>query len=187
MEITNLDLPGAMVLTPRRFGDDRGYFSEVYNKKTLESLGILHDFVQDNHSKSALVGTVRGLHYQSPPSAQTKLVRVIAGAIRDVIVDVRNGSPSFGEWCAIELDAEDGRQLLVPQGFLHGFITLKPNTEVIYKVDDYYSAECDGSVLWNDADLGIDWGRFANSAKLSEKDKKGQPFAEFDSPFQFEK
>ena len=185
MEVVNLELPGARLIRPRRFGDERGFFCETYNRHVFAECGVSHDFVQDNHSFSAQVGTVRGLHYQAPPFAQTKLVRVLAGAIRDVIVDVRRGSPCFGRHVGVRLDTT-GDQLLVPQGFLHGFITLEPNTEVLYKVDAYYSADSDGSVLWNDPDLNIDWGQSAAIPTLSAKDISASSFKGFDSPFVFE-
>jgi dTDP-4-dehydrorhamnose 3,5-epimerase len=183
MQLVNLELPGAKLLTPRRFSDDRGFFSETYNKAQWAAQGVDTDFVHDNHSKSIQLGTLRGLHYQAPPYAQTKLVRVVSGAIRDVIVDVRIGSPSFGQHLAIELDSDTGAQLLVPIGFLHGFITLEPDTEVVYKVDAHYSAECDGAVLWNDPALGIDWGGAAATAVLSDKDRAAKRFEDFQSPF----
>ncbi len=183
MKVVNLELNGAKLLTPRRFEDERGYFSESYNKALLAKFGIEIDFVQDNHSVSVPVGTVRGLHYQSPPFAQAKLVRVLSGAIRDVIVDVRVGSPTFGQHLSVDLDSKTGSQLLVPAGFLHGFITLETHTEVLYKVDAYYSAECDGSVLWNDPSLGIDWGKAAVAVALSAKDRAATRFEDFKSPF----
>ncbi|WP_417481969.1 dTDP-4-dehydrorhamnose 3,5-epimerase [Maricaulis sp.] len=185
MITTNLDLEGAKLLTPRRFADERGFFSETYNRAQMAEQGIHTEFVQDNHSKSVKVGTVRGLHYQSPPFAQAKLVRVVRGAIRDVIVDVRIGSPTFGQHVAVRLDSETGAQLFVPAGFLHGFITLDPDTEISYKVDAHYSAECDGSVLWNDPALGIDWGDEAAAAVLSDKDRAATRFEDFKSPFSY--
>lgn len=186
MTVVDLPLPGAKLVTPRRFADERGFFSETYNARAFKAAGVTQDFVQDNHSLSKPVGTVRGLHYQSPPHAQAKLVRVVRGAIRDVIVDVRKGSPTYGEHVAVELSAEGGEQLLVPAGFLHGFVTREPDTEVVYKVDDYYSAECDGAVRWNDPDLGIDWGLADDAAVLSDKDGRAQSYADFDSPFTYE-
>lgn len=183
MKVVDLPLPGAKILSPRRFVDERGFFSETYNEKVFHAHGVDADFVQDNHSLSKQAHTVRGLHYQSPPFAQAKLVRVVRGAIRDVIIDVRKGSPTFGQHVAVELSAESGDQLLVPVGFLHGFITREPDTEVIYKVDAYYSAECDGAVRWDDPDLGIDWGVDSASAVLSEKDAGAPRYADFQSPF----
>jgi dTDP-4-dehydrorhamnose 3,5-epimerase len=156
------------VITPARYGDSRGWFSESYNQRRLAEAGFEVRFVQDNLSFSAQAGTLRGLHYQSPPHAQGKLVGVMTGAIRDVVVDVREGSDSYGQWAAIELSEENGRQLWVPPGFLHGFVTLVANTRVAYKVTDYYSKEHDGSVAYNDPDLGVDWG--VDDPVLSDKD-----------------
>ncbi|MCP5091752.1 MAG: dTDP-4-dehydrorhamnose 3,5-epimerase, partial [Gammaproteobacteria bacterium] len=170
MEVIETELPGVVVLTPRRFGDDRGWFCETWNKRALAEVGIELEFVQDNHSYSATVGTLRGLHYQSPPEPQAKLVRVARGAVFDVAVDVRRGSPTFGQWTGVELSAENGRQLLVPVGFLHGFVTRAPDTEVLYKCSGAYAPECDGAVRFDDPDLAIDWGIDADAAVLSAKD-----------------
>ncbi|MEO1495511.1 MAG: dTDP-4-dehydrorhamnose 3,5-epimerase, partial [Pseudomonadota bacterium] len=145
--------------------------------------GIDLDFVQDNHSVSAEVGTLRGLHYQSPPHAQDKLVRCGQGALFDVAVDIRRGSPTYGHWTGVELTAENGKQLLVPKGFLHGFATLEPDTEVLYKCTDFYAPESDGAVRFDDPDLGIDWGIDTAAAVLSDKDAAAPLFAAFDSPF----
>lgn len=183
--LTETKLPGVVLLNPPRFGDARGFFSESWNRKKMLAHGIDIDFVQDNHSVSAAVNTVRGLHFQSPPHAQAKLVRCGRGALFDVAVDVRNGSPTFGEWVGYELTAENGLQLLIPAGFLHGFATRVPDTEIIYKCSDYYAPECDGAVRFDDPDIGIDWG-LSGSAVLSEKDAKAQLFSEFDSPFVYE-
>ena len=155
MQIEDTPLSGVKILTPNRFGDARGFFSESWNKQLLADHGITLEFVQDNHSMSAQVGTVRGLHFQSPPQAQDKLVRCGQGALFDVAVDIRKGSPTYGAWFGIELSAENGRQLLVPKGFLHGFITRAPNTEIIYKCTDYYAPDCDGAVHWDSC--GISW------------------------------
>lgn len=179
-------LPDVLILTPRRHGDARGHFSEVWNRQTLAGLGIDIDFVQDNHSLSRQAGTVRGLHFQAPPHAQAKLVRCGAGAILDVAVDIRRGSPSYGRWVGVELSAENGRQLLIPAGFLHGFVTLRPETEVLYKCSDVYAPGCDGAVRFDDPDLGIDWGIDPAQAVLSDKDRAAQGFADFRSPFTFE-
>lgn len=145
--------------------------------------GITTDFVQDNHSLSREVGTVRGLHFQSPPHAQAKLVRCGKGALFDVAVDIRRGSPTYGQWVGEELSFENGKQLLVPEGFLHGFITLQPDTEIIYKCSDYYAPECDGAVHWNSC--GIDW-KFGGTPILSSKDAAAPALADFVSPFVFE-
>lgn len=186
MQIEQTDLPGVLVLTPRRFGDSRGWFSEVWNRQTLAANGIDMDFVQDNHSMSATVGTVRGLHFQSPPHAQDKLVRCGAGVVFDVAVDIRKGSPNYGKWVGIELSAENGRQLLIPKGFLHGFVTRAPNSELLYKCSDVYAPDCDGAVRFDDPDIGIDWGIDQASAILSDKDAKAPFLKNFDSPFVWE-
>lgn len=185
MEITETALPGVLVLKPARFGDARGFFSESWNRNTLAEHGIGIDFVQDNHSLSAQVGTVRGLHFQSPPHAQDKLVRCGRGALFDVAVDIRKGSPTFGLWVGYELSYDNGLQLLVPQGFLHGFITRAPDTEIIYKCSDYYAPDCDGAVRFDDPEIGIDWG-FDGAPVLSDKDAAAPLFRDFDSPFSWE-
>ena len=175
-----------MVIIPRRFGDHRGFFSETWNKAALAEAGIDLDFVQDNHSFSADKGTVRGLHFQAPPSAQDKLVRCLRGAIMDIAVDVRRGSPTYGQWVGEELTGENGRQLLVPKGFLHGFATLTPDVDVAYKCTDFYAADCDGAVRFDDPDLGIDWGIANGDAILSDKDAAAGTFADFETPFVYE-
>ncbi|MGR3659803.1 MAG: dTDP-4-dehydrorhamnose 3,5-epimerase [Paracoccaceae bacterium] len=185
MQIEETKLSGVKIITPARFADDRGFFSECYNRDLLLSHGIDTVFVQDNHSFSTTVGTVRGLHFQSPPHAQAKLVRCGRGSFFDVAVDIRKGSPTFGQWVGVELSFENGKQLLVPTGFLHGFVTRQENTEIIYKCSDYYAPECDGAVRYDDADIGIDWGIGAGDAVLSNKDENAPALAEFDSPFVF--
>jgi dTDP-4-dehydrorhamnose 3,5-epimerase len=180
-------LPGVLVLTPARFGDARGFFSESYNRATLAGHGITLEFVQDNHSLSARAGTVRGLHFQSPPHAQAKLVRCGKGCLFDVAVDIRRGSPTYGQWFGIELSFENGRQLLVPEGFLHGFVTREPDTEIIYKCTDYYAPECDGAIRFDDPSIAIDWGLPDGlEVLLSDKDAKAPLLRDFDSPFVFE-
>ncbi|MEX6632483.1 dTDP-4-dehydrorhamnose 3,5-epimerase [Hyphococcus lacteus] len=183
MDVTALAIPDVKLITPRRFSDDRGFFSETYNAKAFKSAGIDCDFIQDNHSFSARKGTVRGLHYQSPPFAQSKLVRVLRGSIIDVAVDARKNSSTFGQWVKTELSAKTGTQIFIPQGFLHGFVTLEPDTEVAYKVDAFYDGASDGSVKWDDTDLGIEWGLSGAEASLSEKDAKAPKWADFASPF----
>lgn len=185
MQIEETTLPGVVILTPRRFGDDRGFFAETWNRKTLEGLGITTEFVQDNHSVSAEVNTVRGLHFQSPPHAQAKLVRCGRGVLFDVAVDIRKGSPTYGKWVGVELSAENGRQLLVPTGFLHGFATRVPDTEICYKCSDYYAPECDGAVRFDDPGIGIEWG-LSGDAVLSGKDAQAPVLSNFDSPFVWE-
>ena len=171
MEVTALDTLGIKLLTPRRFRDERGFFSETYNNRVLCGLGIDVEFVQDNHSLSVAKGTVRGLHFQAPPFAQDKLVRVVRGRILDIAVDIRKGSPTYGQAVSAVLSAEDGNQLFVPKGFAHGFCTLEPGTEVIYKVSDYYAPEHDLGTLWNDPDLGIVWPVREEQAILADKDR----------------
>lgn len=187
MRIEKTHLPGVLILTPARFGDARGFFSESWNRKTLESHGITLDFVQDNHSVSAQVGTVRGLHFQSPPHAQAKLVRCGKGRLFDVAVDIRRGSPTYGQWIGEELSFENGKQLLIPAGFLHGFVTREPDTEINYKCTDYYAPECDGAVRYDDPDIGIDWGLPEGvTPLLSDKDAKALWLRDFETPFVYE-
>lgn len=183
MEIKEAELPGVLVLTPRSFGDDRGFFSESWNRRTLAEHGLDFDFVQDNHSLSREVGTVRGLHFQAPPHAQDKLVRCGRGRLFDVAVDIRRGSPTFGKWTGVELSFENGRQLLIPAGFLHGFVTREPDTEIIYKCTDYYAPAADGAVRFDDPAIGIDWGLQGQTPILSEKDASAPLLSAFDSPF----
>ncbi len=170
MVIERLEIADVLLITPKRYGDARGWFSETYREDRLAEMGFGGRFVQDNHSLSGPAGTLRGLHFQRPPHSQDKLVRVVRGAVLDVAVDIRNGSPTWGKCVVEELSAENGKHLLVPKGFLHGFVTLEPDTEVVYKVSDYYAPECDAGVLWNDPALDIDWGKAANPL-LSEKDQ----------------
>ena len=158
MKIEETALPGVLIIEPARFVDARGFFSESWNRRRMAEAGVEIDFVQDNHSLSHLVGTLRGLHFQAPPHAQAKLVRCGRGALYDVAVDIRHGSPTFGQWVGVELSFENGRQLLIPEGFLHGFVTLEPDTEAIYKCSDYYAPDCDGAVRHDDPDLAINWG-----------------------------
>jgi dTDP-4-dehydrorhamnose 3,5-epimerase len=187
VRIEKTHLPGVLILTPARFGDARGFFSESWNRKTLESHGITLDFVQDNHSLSAQVGTVRGLHFQSPPHAQAKLVRCGKGRLFDVAVDIRRGSPTYGQWIGEELSFENGKQLLIPAGFLHGFVTREPDTEINYKCTDYYAPECDGAVRYDDPDIGIDWGLPEGvTPLLSDKDAKALWLRDFETPFVYE-
>ena len=170
MNIKETLLQNVYILEPAVFHDKRGFFMESYNKRILEQLGIHVDFIQDNHSFSKNAGIIRGLHYQLNPKEQAKLVRVSTGAIFDVIVDIRKNSVTFGKWVSVILSEENKRQVLVPKGFAHGFCTLVPNTNVIYKVDEYYDPEFDRGILWNDPDIGIDWP--VSSPLLSDKDSK---------------
>ncbi len=169
MTITPLTIPGLLCIEPKKFGDHRGYFAETYRYDLLAEAGFSGRFVQDNHSLSAAAGTLRGLHFQKPLHAQAKLLRVLRGRILDVAVDIRSGSPHFGRHAAVELSAANARQLLIPAGFAHGFVTLEPDTEVLYKVTDYYAPECDSGIRWNDPDLAIAW-QWPSQPVLSAKD-----------------
>lgn len=166
------ELPGVMVVEVRRFADARGVFAETWSRTDFAAVGLADDFVQDNWSLSEAVGTVRGLHFQRPPRVQAKLVRVVRGAIIDVAVDLRRSSPTFGRHVAVTLEEGDGRMLYVPGGFAHGFCTLRPQTEVAYKVTDSYSPACDGGVAWDDPSLGIPWPVAPHAAVLSDKDAR---------------
>lgn len=181
MKVTSSKLQGAVLLEPIVHGDNRGFFMESYNEQVMRQNRLSHSFIQDNQSLSAQPGVLRGLHYQLNPKAQTKLVRVIAGAIYDVILDIRTGSPTYGQWEAFILSEYNHRQLLVPKGFAHGFCTLVPNTQVFYKVDEYYSPENDRGILWDDPTLGIDWP--TSNPILSEKDKQHPLFKDAEMNF----
>ena len=183
MQVEHTKLPGVVILTPARHGDTRGFFSESWNRARLKSAGIDTDFVQDNHSLSSAKGTVRGLHFQAPPHAQAKLVRCGRGALFDVAVDIRRGSPTYGDWVGVELSFDNGRQLFIPEGFAHGFVTLTDDTEIIYKCSDYYAPAADGAVLWSSA--GIDWP-LTGDPVLSDKDAAAPALDAFDSPFVWE-
>lgn len=183
MRVEALNIPAVKMLAPGKHGDDRGFFSETYNKKALAASGVRLEFVQDNHSFSAAKGTVRGLHFQTPPYAQDKLVRVTRGAIFDVAVDLRRDSPTYGRHVSATLSAAAWNQILVPIGFAHGLMTLEPNTEVIYKVSDYFAPEHDHGLLWNDPALGIEWPLAEHEAILSDKDRAQPRFADFATPF----
>ncbi len=186
LEIETTALPGVLILTPKRFGDHRGFFCESWNRARMAEAGVTIDWVQDNHSLSREVGTVRGLHFQSPPHAQAKLVRCGRGRLFDVAVDIRKDSPTFGQWVGEDLSFDNGKQLLIPAGFLHGFVTREVDTEVVYKCSDYYAPECDGAVRFDDPDIGIDWGLAPEAAILSDKDKVAPLLADFDTPFTWE-
>ncbi len=174
------------LIRPRRIGDDRGWFSESWNARKFEALGIGAPFVQDNHSLSRPVGVLRGLHFQTPPHGQAKLVRCVRGRIWDVAADVRRGSPTFGRWVGAELSAENGCQLFVPVGFAHGFVTLEADTEVEYKVTDYYAPACDGGLRWDDPQLAIAWPLEGAEPTLSAKDARLPLLQDFDSPFAYD-
>ena len=171
-----------VLITPKRYGDHRGFFAETYSRKKYLEHGIDIEFVQDNHSISREAGTLRGLHFQNPPNAQAKLVRCGSGAIYDVVVDIRKGSPNYGKWQGYELTAENGYQLYVPIGFAHGFITLKPYSEIVYKCSDYYFPESEGSILWNDPNIKINWSQ-DHDPICSAKDAAAPLFKELESPF----
>ncbi len=186
MDLQETVLPAVRIFRPKKHGDHRGFFSEVYSKKTLVAAGISIDFVQDNHSLSVERGTLRGLHFQVPPFAQDKLVRVVRGSVFDVAVDLRRGSPTYGKHVSMILSAEEWNQILVPIGFAHGLVTLEPDTEVIYKVSNYYSAEHDKGLLWNDPALGIEWPVAEDEAILSAKDKVQPRLADLPPYFHFD-
>jgi dTDP-4-dehydrorhamnose 3,5-epimerase len=185
MEVARLEIPDVILITPRRLTDPRGFFSETYNRARFSEIGITAEFVQDNHSTSSSKGTIRGLHFQTLPRAQDKLVRVARGAILDVSVDIRRGSPTYGRAVSTVLSADNWRQLWVPKGFAHGFCTLESDTEVIYKVTDFYSAEHDKGLAWNDAALGIEWPVSQADAILSDKDKTFPKLADLPDYFRF--
>lgn len=186
MEVQEAPLAGVRVFKPTRFGDHRGFFSETWNARTFAAAGVDAVFVQDNQSLSREIGTLRGLHFQRPPFAQAKLVRCGRGRLLDVVVDIRAGSTSYGQSFSAELSAEGGEQLYVPAGFLHGFVTLEADTEILYKCTAFYSAEHDGCVRWNDASLAIDWRLGGRSPVLSEKDAAAPLLSELDNPFTIE-
>ncbi len=174
------------LIRPRRFGDDRGWFTETYNSDKYQTLGVTVRFVQDNHSLSRPTHVLRGLHFQAPPRAQDKLVRCVKGRIWDVAADVRAGSPTFGQWVAAELTAENGHQLFVPKGFAHGFLTLEPDTEVEYKVSDVYAPDCDGGLAWDDPTIAVAWPLGAVAPVLSDKDARLPRLADWKSPFLYD-
>lgn len=173
MKITKTKLDGVVIIEPDVFGDNRGFFMESWNKKKMEEAGLFYDFVQDNHSKSTVKDTLRGIHFQKGDKAQAKLVRCVKGAVLDVAVDLRRNSPTFKQWVGVELSAENKKQLLIPRGFGHGFLTLTDDVEFLYKADNYYAPEADAGIRWNDLDIGVEWG--VENPILSEKDKKN-PF-----------
>ena len=177
-------MPGLWLYAPKVFEDERGFFMESHSQATFEAQGIDCRFIQDNHAFSRQKGVLRGLHFQTPPKAQTKLVRVTRGEALDVVVDLRKGSPTFGQWKSFVLTESNFLQLLVPKGFAHGYLTLTPDVEFLYKVDEYYAPDNDSGIIWNDPDLGIDWG--ALSPILSPKDTRLGRFKELQTPFTFE-
>ena len=181
----DIGLGGVLELKPKRFQDDRGFFSETFNKDKYRTLGVSADWVQDNHSFSDRMHTLRGLHYQTPPFAQDKLVWVVTGAVQDVVVDIRKGSPTFGRWVSAHISAENGHQLFVPKGCAHGFLTLTPNVNVVYKVSAPYSPDHDRSIHYNDPDIGINWALEGQSPQLSDKDAGAAFLKDQDTGFAF--
>jgi dTDP-4-dehydrorhamnose 3,5-epimerase len=185
MHVESLAIPDVKRLVPAVFRDERGLFAETYSQRALEAAGVRLAFVQDNHSVSRAKGVVRGLHFQKPPHAQGKPIRVTRGAIFDVALDIREGSPTYGRHVSSVLSAENWAQLWVPAGFAHGFCTLEPETAVLYKVTDYYAPECDSGIVWSDPALAIDWPVDAEEATLSDKDRRLPRLADLGPVFQF--
>ena len=184
IEITPLGLEGVVEIVPKKHGDDRGFFSETFHTGKYKEHGIDIDWYQDNHSLSADTGVLRGMHFQCPPFAQDKLVRVIAGAVFDVVVDIRHGSPTFGKWVCVEISAEKWNQVFVPKGFAHGVYTLRPNTEVLYKVSAPYSAEHDRTIRFDDPDVAVEWP-FVTDPLLSAKDRNAPLLRDTDTGFHY--
>ena len=183
MNVIKTEIDGVVIIEPKVFGDKRGYFFESYSLKKMQEHGLDYNFVQDNQSFSANKGTLRGIHFQNGDAAQAKLVRVCSGAVLDVAVDLRKGSPTYKKWIAVELSAENKRQLLIPRGFGHGFVTLTDNVEFLYKTDNYYNAEQDRSILWCDEEIGIDWQ--VKNPIVSEKDAAAPKLSESDVNFKY--
>lgn len=181
MDIIQTKLDSVYILLPKVFGDHRGWFMESWSRRTMEEAGLFYDFVQDNHSMSAVRGTLRGIHFQRGDKAQAKLVRCARGAVLDVAVDLRHDSPTYRQWVAVELSGENKKQLLIPRGFGHGFVTLTDDVEFLYKADQYYAPEADGGIRWNDPDIGVDWG--VDQPILSEKDQKNPFLKELEPVF----
>lgn len=186
MELLKTAIPGVLLLRPARLADERGFFAETFRQSWMEEAGLPTSWVQDNHSMSAAPGTVRGLHFQVPPRAQDKLVRVVRGSVFDVAVDLRRGSPSYGRHAAATLSAANGVQLFIPRGCAHGFCTLEPEAEVLYKVTDYYSPEYDRGLLWSDPALGIPWPVPAESILVSDRDRRHPALADLPGYFTME-
>jgi len=180
-----MNAPVKLIAT-RRFGDERGWFSETWSEARYAQLGVGCTFVQDNQSRSTFAGTIRGIHFQRPPHAQDKLVRCLRGAVLDIAVDLRRGSPTYGQHVAAELTESNGDQLFIPVGFGHAFVTLTPDAEIAYKCSSIYAPDCDGGIVWNDPDLKIDWRLGATEPVLSVKDRTLPALADFDSPFEYD-
>jgi dTDP-4-dehydrorhamnose 3,5-epimerase len=187
MTIRELPLPGVFEISPRKFGDERGFFSETYSNAAMKAAGLPVDWVQDNHSYSASNNILRGLHYQTSPMAQDKLIRVVRGSIFDVAVDIRVNSPHYGKWISLIVSAEKWNQMFVPKGFAHGFLTLEPNTEVVYKVTNIYAPECDRSIKWDDPAIGVEWPVHGQVLTLSTKDTNATMLSQHDTGFVFGK
>jgi len=183
MKSATLGLEGVRLIQPKKLSDRRGYFLETFNAQIYASFGVKCVFVQDNQSLSRIAGTIRGLHFQRPPAAQAKLVHVLRGAVFDVVVDLRRGRESYGQWCCATLTGEGGEQIFVPRGFAHGFCTLEPDTAVTYKVDNYYAPSCEGGIRWDDPSLAIPWPVRSADAVISEKDAVLPLFGSFITPF----
>lgn len=174
-------LKDVYILEPAVFGDNRGWFMESWSKRTMEDAGLYYDFIQDNHSYSSVKGTIRGLHFQNGEFAQAKLVRCVKGAVLDVAVDIRKGSPTYKQWVSVELSAENKRQLLIPRGFAHGFVTLTDEVEFLYRADNFYNKESEGAIRWNDPTIGVDWG--VENPVISDKDKVAPLFDDKAFPY----
>jgi dTDP-4-dehydrorhamnose 3,5-epimerase len=185
VNVRQLELPEVFELTPRKHSDSRGFFSETFSSREMQSHNLPHNWVQDNFSKSHSSLVLRGLHFQVPPAAQDKLVRVVRGSVLDVAVDIRRGSPRFGKWVSVVLSEGAWNQLFVPKGFAHGFLTLEPDTEVAYKVSDYYNAACDRGIAWNDTDINISWPLNGEQPHLSDKDAAAPRLAAVDTDFAY--
>lgn len=174
------------LIKPKRFGDERGWFAEVYNRDAYLALGVTAAFCQDNHAHSGSTWVLRGLHFQKPPHAQAKLIRCVRGAIWDVFVDLRRDSPTYAKWVATTLSADNGLQIFAPEGFAHGYLTLAPDTEVEYKVSDFYAPQCEGGVIWNDGTLGLPWPLVGAAPVISDRDARLPALADFNSPFTYD-
>jgi len=186
MDIEATSIAGVLIVRPKKFGDERGFFSEVFKQSVLREAGVAFDWVQDNHAFSASRGVVRGMHFQTAPFAQAKLLRVTRGAVYDVAVDIRKGSPTYGAHVGVELSADNWAQLLVPAGFAHGYCTLSEDTEVLYKVTAPYAPQNEGGLLWNDPDLGVDWPIAHSEATLNARDASWPRLRDLESPFHYE-
>lgn len=184
MNVIKTNLQDVYIIEPKVHGDQRGWFMESWSERTMEQAGLFYKFVQDNHSFSAQKGTLRGLHFQKGDAAQAKLVRCARGAVLDVAVDMRKGSPTYKQWTSVELSESNYRQLLIPRGFLHGFLTLTDNVEFLYKADNYYNFEADRNIIWNDPEINVDWG--IDNPIVSEKDAKAPNLCDSDIDFVYQ-